>query len=316
MGANIALDFAAHGFDVRLTDCDSLQLGKGRDLVGSNAKLMKRSGLLSERVASLLARISYVDNIRDAVDKASLVVESVPEQLELKRQVLADIEGWCPRQAVLASNTSTFVPSLLAADLRHPKRMLIMHYWNPAHLIPLVEVVPHPQTARGVLKHVRSVLRRCGKEPVVLRKEVAGFIGNRLAFAMQREAMDLVARGIATPAEIDLVASSSFGRRIPVSGIFATADLGGLDVYLAICESIFPDLCVSGKIPIALSQLVEQGRMGVKSGHGWSQYAPTRALALKNSVADELIRHAKRDKGGCVQARSIGPRGGAARKQI
>jgi 3-hydroxybutyryl-CoA dehydrogenase len=296
MGANIALDFAAHGLKVRLTDNQDLQLEKARSLTRFNAKHLMRRGLLSEPVASVLARIDCVSRIDDAVDGAEVVIEAVPEDLRLKRRVLADLEGRCPRRTILASNTSTFMPSLLAAELRYPERMLVTHYWNPAHLMPLVEVVPHTGTAPTVLRWVKALLQRCGKRPLLLRKEVPGFIGNRLAFALQREAMDLVAKGVASPAEIDVVASSSFGRRIPVSGIFGTADLGGLDVYLAICKSIFPDLCTDKGPPAALLKLVKQGRLGVKSGAGWSRYTAGQVQALREDLIEELVRQAKRDR--------------------
>ena len=143
---------------------------------------------------------------------------------------------------------------------------------------------------------MKACLERCGKQVVVLQKEVPGFIGNRLAFALQREAMDLVAKGVASPAEIDTVIRAGFGRRIPVSGIFGTADLGGLDVYLAICQSILPDLCAQTGAPAELKRLVASGRLGLKSGEGWYNYSSTEAAALRDAIATELVHHARRDQ--------------------
>jgi 3-hydroxybutyryl-CoA dehydrogenase len=147
-----------------------------------------------------------------------------------------------------------------------------------------------------VTEEVRQLLVRCNKTPVLVRKEIDGFIGNRLAFALQREAMDLVARGVATPEDIDTVARTSFGRRIPVSGIFGTADLGGLDVYLEVCRSLFPQLCNDRVLPEALRRSVEHGHLGVKTRHGWKQYTAEEVAALNESLTGELVRQLQRDR--------------------
>lgn len=296
MGTNIALDFAAHGFTVKLTDSIAAQLEKSRELARANAAILEKHGLLREAAGEVLARIENVPKLAEAVAGAELVVEAVPERLELKRQVFAELEKLCGHDTILASNTSTFMPSMLAEGLRHPERLLVAHYWNPAHLLPLVELVPHPRTAPEVLERVRALLLQCGKRPIVLKKEVLGFIGNRLAFALQREAMDLVAKGVASPEDIDAVASTSFGRRIPVSGVFGTADLGGLDVYAAICDSIFPDLCADKGAPAALKALVARGRLGAKTGAGWRDYTAEEIATLREALSAELIRQAKRDR--------------------
>ena len=196
---------------------------------------------------------------------------------------------------IFASNTSGFLPSSLATGLAHPERLVVAHFWNPAHLVPLVEIVPHPGTSPGVVDALRRRLVAWDKQVVVLRVEVEGFIGNRLAFAMHREAMDLVQRGIASPDEIDAVVQYGFGRRLPASGLFGTADLGGLDVYFAVCNSVFPDLCTVRGAPHQLAFLVEQHRLGVKTGAGWRTYDETSASALREAVTEELIRHARLD---------------------
>jgi 3-hydroxybutyryl-CoA dehydrogenase len=244
----------------------------------------------------VLARITTETDLANAISGAEVVVEAVPENLSLKRRVFAGLEKLCRAEAILASNTSTFMPSKLAESLAHPQRFLVMHYWNPAHLMPLVEVVPHPRTEPTAVSRVTALLESCGKRPVLVRSEVPGFIGNRLAFALQREAMALVAKGVATPEDIDAVARAGFGRRIPVSGIFATADLGGLDVYSAICDQLFPDLCQDAAAPAALHQLVARGCLGVKSGRGWYEYTPAQITALRAELSEELIARAKHDR--------------------
>lgn len=296
MGANIALDLAAHGFEVCLSDPKTAQLDKAKTLAQANAALLQQHGLLKDAVAEVLARIAFVPALDEALIRAEMVLEAVPEDLALKQRVFEDLERRCGNEVILASNTSTFMPSKLAEGRRHPERLLVVHYWNPAHLLPLVELVPHAGTSPAIVENVRALLLACGKRPIQLKKEVPGFIGNRLAFALQREAMDLVAQGVATPDDIDAVASASFGRRIPVTGIFGTADLGGLDVYAAICDSIFPSLCADQGAPEALKAQLAQGRKGVKSGAGWRDYTPAEIDALRAALSNALIAYAQRDR--------------------
>ena len=299
MGANIALNFASHGLAVRLTDVSVEQLSKAKELARGNAAFLRENGLLPGFAEEILARVVYTSDRDVALAGAELVIEAIPESLPLKRSLFAELDRGCGSEVVFASNTSTFLPSTLATSLVHPerrRRFMVLHYWNPAHLIPLVEIVPHPEVDFHVLEDVQRLLERCQKQPVVLRKEVPGFIGNRLAFALQREAMDLVARGVATAEEIDTVARTSFGRRLPVSGIFGTADLGGLDVYLAVCASLFPDLSNQQEPPAALASLVKAGKLGVKSGAGWRSYTGSEIVALRESLATELVHQAKLDR--------------------
>lgn len=295
MGANIALDFASHGFAVRLSDISDSQLEVARATVKTNAGLLADHGLFDE-VTARIDEIVFSSDLARAVDGATVVIEAVSENLAIKRTVFAELERLTGTETILASNTSTFMPSVLAEGLSHPERLLVLHYWNPAHLVPLVEVVPHTGTSSVVVEACRNLLSRCGKQPVVLAQEVEGFIGNRLAFAVQREAMDLVARGIATPEEIDTVVKTGFGRRMPVSGVFGTADLGGLDVYQAVCASLYPNLCDAKAVPAGLVEKVKAGKLGVKTGEGWSQYDEVSGEALREAVAQELIRQAKRDR--------------------
>ena len=308
MGANIALNFVAHGLQVRLHDSDPAQLGNARNIAHTNAGLLHQHGLLAVPADEVAGRIVCESVLEKAVQDADLVIEAVPEKIQLKRRIFSHLDRLCSAETIFASNSSTFVPSTMAMSLLHDERKMrfvVMHYWNPAHLMPLVEIVPHPNARPSVVDAVRTLLTRCGKVPVLVRKEIAGFIGNRLAFALQREAMDLVRQGVASPEDIDLVAKTSFGRRIPVTGIFGTADLGGLDVYLEICRGLFPELCSEMNPPPLLGRMVDQGNLGVKSGAGWSQYTPGRIAAIRESLTAELVHQLQRD-------RAILPAGGQA----
>ncbi|HTX66317.1 MAG TPA: 3-hydroxyacyl-CoA dehydrogenase family protein [Opitutaceae bacterium] len=298
MGANIALDFAAHGWQVALVDAQAAQLTRAAAMIQAGAELLQRHGMLATDAPAVVARVTPDLKLARAVAGAEMVVEAVPEDLALKHRVFGELERHCGDDAILASNTSSFMPSRLAEGMANPGRLIVAHYWNPAHLMPLVELVPHPGTAPGVVDRVQKWLVACGKRAVVVQAEVPGFIGNRLAFALQREAMALVEQGVATPADIDAVVRAGFGRRIPVSGVFATADLGGLDVYAAICDQIFPDLCRDTTAPAVLRRMVERGTLGVKTGAGWYRHPPEGAAALRARLEEELVARAKQDRAG------------------
>jgi 3-hydroxybutyryl-CoA dehydrogenase len=299
MGANIALSLAAHGVQVRLTDVNEAQLARGRATAEANAWKLHGHGLLPEPVDAVLGRIACTAVLDEAIADAGLVIEAVPENLQLKLRVFLELERKTGPRVILASNTSTFVPSSLAVGFVNPAtaaRLVVMHYWNPAHLIPLVEVVPHARTLPAVVDRVKGLLDRCDKHTVVLRKEVPGFIGNRLAFALQREAMRMVEDGVATPEDIDTVARAGFGRRIPVTGIFRTADLGGLDVYRAVCELIFPGLSNDHGVPESLKRLVQAGMLGVKTREGWHKYSEREVEEWQKRLTEALVYHARADQ--------------------
>lgn len=300
MGANIALSFASHGQAVQLHDVDPAQLKKALQTIRTHAALLREYGMVTEPLEQVMGRITCVPRLEEAVDGADLVIEAVLEKIQLKQQVFTQLDRLCAPETVLASNTSTFAPSVMAFGLQHAERkqrFLVMHYWNPAHLMPLVELVPHPESLPSMVEEIRALLVRCGKAPVIVRKEIDGFIGNRLAFALQREAMALVEQGVATPEDIDTVAKTGFGRRIPVTGIFGTADLGGLDVYLEICRSLFPQLNADRTVPMQLKRRVGHGHLGVKTGCGWNAYTPEQIAALTDVLTRELIRQLQRDRG-------------------
>ncbi len=293
MGRNIALHALLHGERVRLHELSAAVRADIRPQMRAAVELMVRHGLRPP--SNWEQGLTIHDELPAAVADVELVIEAIPENRQAKQELFSELERHCSAGTTFASNTSGFLPSTLGANLAHPERLLVAHFWNPAHLVPLVELVPHGGTRPDMIEALACRLRAWSKQVVVLREQVEGFIGNRLAFAMHREAMDLIERGIATPDEIDTVVKYGFGRRLPASGVFGTADLGGLDVYLAVCNSVFPDLCTARAAPQRLQTLVQQHRLGVKAGAGWRTYNQQSAAALQAAVAEELLRHARLD---------------------
>lgn len=289
MGHGIALEFALAGFPVRLHDQSEAILQRALAAVAADLATMVATGAVEAvRVEPALGRISPTADLAAAAVDADLVVEAVPEDLPLKRAIFAELDALAPR-AILASNTSTFLPSALAAATKRPERVLVAHYFHPPHLLPLVELVPSPATSTETLEAVRRLLAGIGKRPVVLRREVAGFVGNRLQAALFREALAIVEAGIASPEDVDAVVTSSFGRRLAVVGPFAAMDLAGLDVLLRVMEGLSPEIAASPEVSPLLREAVAAGRLGVKSGAGLADWPPEAAAEIRERLARALV---------------------------
>jgi 3-hydroxybutyryl-CoA dehydrogenase len=295
MGRSIAVDALRAGRAVALHDRDAEVLSKAWQEIASTIERLQVSGLSGAWV-NWTDRLRLTSKLEEAVADVDWVIEAVPEDLRLKHVTLGALEALCPPEVILASNSSTLMPSRLAEPLKHPGRLVVAHFWNPAHLVPLVEIVPHEGTAARTTEWVRAELEQWGKRAIVLRRETPGFVGNRLAFALQREAMSLVAQGVASPEEIDAVVRWGFGRRIPFTGVFRTADLGGLDVYAAISALLFPDLSRATDVPAPLADLVARGHLGMKSGEGWYRYEAGEIDAWRERVAGALLSQLRQDE--------------------
>ena len=209
------------------------------------------------------------ETIPEAVGDTDWVVESIAEALEPKLMVLAEIERHAPIDAVISSNTSTFMPSTLSTALAKPERFINTHFFRPADAVPLVEVIPSHVTARSVADRVHGWLSDLGKRPITLRQEIPGFVANRLQAAILREAIHLLDAGVASVEDIDSVVQHSIGPRWAVAGPFMIADLGGLDVFRAVCANVFPSLSNVRDVPEILDRMVSEGRLGAKSGDGF-----------------------------------------------
>ena len=290
MGHGIALEFAAAGYSVHLHDLTSDILARAMDNVKANLAMLAEAGIITaEQAETAPARIAPTTNLEDAARDADIVIEAVAEKLEVKHDVFRRLDALCPPRTILASNSSTLMPSQLAPATKRPDRVLVAHYWNPPYLLPLVEIVGSPQTSAQAIETVYQLMKKLGKSPVVMRKEAPGFIGNRLQFALFREALAIVERGIASPEDVDLVVRSSFGRRLSVAGPFEVFDLAGYDVIYGACTYLFPDLDASTEPSPLLRERVERGELGVKAGKGFYTWTHESAQALRRRIADALV---------------------------
>jgi 3-hydroxybutyryl-CoA dehydrogenase len=294
MGHGIALEFAAHGYAIRLHDLDQAQLERaGGRIAEGLARLVAIKRISVEDADTAPARIAPGTDLRAAVADADLVIEAITEDLDLKRTVFRDLDAWAPPHAILASNSSSFMPSLLAAATTRPDRVLVAHYFNPPHLLPLVELVRGTQTSDDTIETMRTLYKGIGKSPVIVQREAPGFVGNRLQMALLREALAIVDAGIATPQDVDTIIKTSFGRRLAVAGVFEVFEAAGWDLTLAVAEQLFPAIDRSPEPPQSLREKVARGELGLKTGKGFYEWTPEEATALRGRISEGLAAIAR-----------------------
>ena len=294
MGHGIAQVFALAGLQVALTDRDEQVLERAKPRIRANLATCLDHGFVDkDSAAAAPARITLASDLADAVSQADFIIEAVFENLDVKREVLSQLEGHCPAHAIITSTTSSFRAGDLAVALVHPERFLVTHYWNPPYIIPAVEVVPGERTSAEAVETTVALLQAVGKYPALVKKDVAGFVGNRLQHALRREAIAIVAQGIASPEDVDLIARLSFGLRLPVVGPLETVDLGGLDLTQAIQTYLLPELDRSTGPSQLIRDKVARGELGAKAGAGFYDWPPDRAAKVIRRRDEALLEMVK-----------------------
>jgi len=295
IGHGVAQIFAMAGRPVILIGRNRDSLSLARQKIADSLADFVRHGLVAEGdVAAILDRLTLSVDLKDAA-RAQLVIEAVTEDLGLKLDLFGKLDAICPAPAVLASSSGQ-PASALVAQVKHRERVIATHFWYPPQLIPLVEVCAGPETAPDVVDWVCKELRAAGKEPAVIDKEIPGFIGNRLQFAMLREAWALWASGAASAAAIDSVVRHSFGRRVAVTGPLESADVGGLQTMYHFGRSLLPALDTASEPAARVAALVADGANGLSNGHGVHDWSKRDGKALLAARMDELFRWLKHDK--------------------
>lgn len=274
MGAGIAGVFAQRGFAVSVYDSAPDRLEAALAKVRETLEELAGAGVInSGEIGLTLARIRPGGDLAETVGAADLVLEAVPEVLSIKQVVFADLDHLSRPATILATNTSGLSVTAIASVVRSPERVVGMHWWNPPHLIPVVEVIRGAKTSEHVLDATRKLVERLGKKAVLVQKDIPGSLGNRMQYALMREAVFLLEQGVASAQDIDTMVKAGFGFKFPVYGPLETIDLAGLDVFLKVSEYLYGDLDRSTKPPEWLRQKVEAGEKGLKSGKGFYDYS-------------------------------------------
>jgi 3-hydroxyacyl-CoA dehydrogenase len=290
MGHGIALEFALAGYHVSLNDVSDEMLSDAVDNIAADLEMLQEMGLATvTQTTPVPERIRTTRSLEDAVADADFVVEAVTEDLSVKEDVFVQLDMHSPERTILASNSSTLMPSRMARATDRPDRVLVTHYFNPPYLVPVVEIVGSPETSDKTIEIARRLLSKVGKCSVVLKKEAPGFIVNRLQIALMREALSIVEQGIAGAEDIDVVVRNSFGRRLAVAGPFEVFESAGLDVVLAMMDELLPQIESSTEVPSVVREMVSRGDLGIKTGKGFYEWTPESGAALRRRIAEALV---------------------------
>ena len=290
MGSGIAQEFATAGYDVALHDIADAQLRAAVTRIRENLELLAEYDLVQPgSIETIIGGIGLTTALDDAVSGADLVIEAAFEDVEVKQDLFRSLSELCAEHTILASTTSAIHPDKLAAATDCPERVIVAHFGIPNYLIPLVEMARAAKTSDETTDTVYALLESIGKRPVVMRKPLQGFIANRLQMAMLREAFNIIARGAATPQDIDTAIQNSFGRRFGVAGPLAVYDMSGLNVVLAVSAQTLPDLATTSEPFDFIREKVAAGHLGVSTGEGIYRWTPDSADALRRRLTDGLI---------------------------
>lgn len=289
MGHGIAYLFARAGHLVMVQDpSDEMR-----------SSLMSRIVELTELFGDdpkLMDHISMTSQLCEAVTDAHVVIEVAPERVELKQALFAELDAITTKECILCSNTSAIPIKVVADKVKNKARVVGTHFWNPPHLVPLVEVVEMSPENRPSVRQIIELLRSVGRHPVHVRRDVPGFIGNRLQHALKREAIALVAAGICDAETVDDVVKYGFGSRLGVLGPLEQSDLVGLNLTLDIHEVLIPDLdCTSGPHPYLIER-VKTGKLGMKAGEGFRRWTTDEADAVRGRLQQVLLDNVQREK--------------------
>jgi 3-hydroxybutyryl-CoA dehydrogenase len=301
MGHGIAYLFAAAGHRVGVFEPSPQVRASLRQRLHSIVELLDDDPRLVEC-------IDAHDTLTPAMRDAAFVFEAAPEKLALKQRIFGELESLVAPTTVLASNSSAIPSTEIGRHLVHRERVVGTHFWNPPHLVPLVEVIQNEKTGDDVVRQTMALLRRAGKTPVHVRRDIPGFVGNRLQHAMKREAIALVAAGVCDAETIDTVVREGFGARTAVLGPMEQSDLVGLDLALDIAEVLYEHLDRTALPHPFLRDKVKSGKLGMKTGEGMRRWAPEEAEAVRARLSRFLAEQAKarrKSLAGAGRARTV-----------
>ncbi|MFP5109497.1 3-hydroxyacyl-CoA dehydrogenase family protein [Neobacillus sp. C211] len=281
MGHGVAQLLAQAGYIVRIQARRETSLETAKKMITNSLKIMVDKGMLSqEKMEQTLDNIKYTTDLLEAIQDTDFILESIPEVLETKLDTYEIIESIVSEKTIIASNTSTFPLKELTQRAKHPGRFIITHYFNPPQLVPIVEIAKFEQTDENVVKVTYDLMKEIGKTPVVLKKEITGFIVNRIQVAFLRECFNLIELGVCTAEDIDIAVRGSMGFKWAFCGPMESQDLAGLQTTQAMVYNIEQDLSNTREVPKFLKEMVEKSEHGIRSNKGFYEYDDNGAKAI------------------------------------
>jgi 3-hydroxybutyryl-CoA dehydrogenase/5-formyl-3-hydroxy-2-methylpyridine 4-carboxylate dehydrogenase len=290
MGPGMAATFARNGFETTLFDVMPEQLEKAKGTVDFVYNTLSSGGFMTAEEADAgRGRLTYTSDLDEALAGADFVLESVPERKELKQQVFRDLEARVDKDVILASNTSGIPISDLAAVTSSPGRVIGMHWSNPPHLIPVIEVIKGEKTSDETARDTAELVEKIGMVPAQVDRDVAGFVENRILYAIMREALHLLDEGVASAEAIDTITKWGIGYKLAVIGPLELLDMAGLDIYTSVASYLNKDLNASPEISKTVTDKVAAGKLGIKTQGGLFAYTPERIQQLQQQRGRKLV---------------------------
>jgi len=282
MGPGMAATFARYGYRTTLFDIKPEQIEKAKGTVEFVYKTLIMGGFATEAEAAAgRANLSYSGDLAEAAANADFIVETVPERAEIKSAVFKQLDGLARPGVVLASNTSGIPITLLGESVADPSRVVGMHWSNPPHVIPVIEVIRGEKTAQEALDLTSALVEKIGMVPAQVKKDIPGFVENRILYAIMREALHLLDEGVASAEDIDKITKWGIGYKIAVIGPLELLDMAGLDIYTAVASYLNKDLSNSTEISSTITSKVAEGKLGIKTGGGLFNYTPEKIQELQ-----------------------------------
>ena len=273
MGHGIAQAFAQKKYNVTLYDLSDRILEQALNHIASDLETFVEEDILEKQdIADILSRINLTTDLRHAASGADLIIEAAPEDLDLKKDLFTEMDRYAPDHTILASNTSMLPISRFGSQVSRKEKLIITHWFNPPAIVPVVEIVQGNETSEATVQTTFQLLKDIGKQPVRVRKEIPGFLVNRIQTAMFREVLSLLEQEVASPEDIDTAVKGSFGLRLGVIGVLETMDMAGLDLMYKGTRHLYQYIDHSTEPQRVLEEKVEQGALGVKTGKGFFSY--------------------------------------------
>lgn len=294
MGAGIAQIFAQKGYEVVVTDIGEKYLENAKKIISINNSSLIEEKLITESEAeNAMKKISFTTD-KKAFSDADVIIEAIIEKIDIKQDFWKEVEEIAKEDAIFATNTSGLSITEISEKIEKKGRFIGMHWWNPPHIIPLIEIIRGKGTDDETVDLLVELVKAIDREPVVVQKDANGFIGNRIQFAVFREALNIVEQGIATVEDVDRAMKYGLGFRYAVIGPFETADLGGLDTFYYISSYLFNELGDAKEPSDMLKDLVDNNNLGVKSKKGFYDYSNGKdeeAMKNRDKMFFKMLKH-------------------------